>query len=350
MALIRSEKVNNPIPAGPRAPSVRKDSRRESSETGQSPPPCRSASKPAFATLPRVPNHSAPEPQITEVPLYRRGKVRDVYDLGENLLIVASDRISAFDVVLPTPIPDKGRILTQLSLFWFDFLKEPNHLVTADVEHFPSALRKHRDWLRGRSMLVKKADRFDVECVVRGYLAGSGWKEYRKTGMVCGIPLPFDLEPCAKLAQPIFTPAAKNDIGHDENISFEEMIEITGEDQAEELRERSLKIYQRARDYAKVCGVILADTKFEFGMKDGEMILIDEVLTPDSSRFWPAKDYQAGRDQQSFDKQYLRDWLETLTWNKEAPGPELPEDVVENTRNKYLEAYRLLTGKDFKVV
>lgn len=308
-----------------------------------------------FSTLAFVPNHSSSEPQITEFPLYRRGKVRDVYDLGEHLLIVASDRISAFDVVLPTPIPDKGRILTQLSLFWFDFLKEPNHLVTADVDLFPAPLRKHRDWLRGRSMLVKKAERFDVECVVRGYLAGSGWKEYRKTGMVCGIVLPFDLEQSAKLSQPIFTPAAKNDIGHDENISFEEMIEITGEEVAEELEERSIKIYQRARDYAKVCGVILADTKFEFGRLparggEGEIILIDEVLTPDSSRFWPADDYAPGRDQKSFDKQYLRDWLETLTWNKQAPGPELPPDVVENTRRKYLEAYSLLTGKEFKVV
>lgn len=297
-----------------------------------------------------MPN-AAPEPQITEFPLFRRGKVRDVYDLGEHLLIVASDRVSAFDVVLPTPIPDKGRILTQLSLFWFDFLKEPNHLVTADVDRFPSALHRHRDWLRGRSMLVQKAERFDVECVVRGYLAGSGWKDYQRTGMVCGIPLPFDLQQCAKLEQPLFTPAAKNDVGHDENISFEEMIAITGEEEAEELEERSLKIYQRARDYAKVCGVILADTKFEFGRdRDGNIILIDEVLTPDSSRFWPADGYAPGKDQPSFDKQYLRNWLESIRWNKQAPGPELPPDVVENTRNKYLEAYRLLTGKEFQVV
>jgi phosphoribosylaminoimidazole-succinocarboxamide synthase len=197
-------------------------------------------------------------------------------------------------------------------------------------------------------MLVKKAERYDVECVVRGYLAGSGWKDYQRTGMVCGISLPLDLNQSAKLPQPLFTPAAKNDVGHDENISFEEMIEITGEEVAEELRERSVKIYQRARDYAKQCGVILADTKFEFGTKDGEIILIDEVLTPDSSRFWPAASYQEGRDQKSFDKQYLRDWLETLVWNKEAPGPELPADVVENTRNKYLEAYKLLTGKEFR--
>ncbi len=292
------------------------------------------------------------EPEITEVPLFRRGKVRDVYDLGDQLLIVASDRISAFDVVLPTPVPDKGRILTQLSLFWFEFLKEPNHLITADVDHFPSRLHKHKDWLRGRSMLVKKAERFDVECVVRGYVAGSGWKDYRRTGMICDEILPPDLKQCAKLPQPIFTPAAKNDTGHDENISFEEMIEITGEDVAEELRDRSLKIYQRARDYAKVAGVILADTKFEFGLDskgDGDIILIDEVLTPDSSRFWPAKDYTPGRDQKSFDKQYVRDYLETLDWNKTAPGPELPPEVVKNTRDKYLEAFRLLTGKDFKV-
>jgi phosphoribosylaminoimidazole-succinocarboxamide synthase len=292
------------------------------------------------------------EPTITEFPLFRRGKVRDVYDLGENLLIVASDRVSAFDVVLPTPIPDKGRILTQLSLFWFDFLKEPNHLVTADVDRFPSALKPHREWLRGRSMLVKKAERYDVECVVRGYLAGSGWKDYQRTGMVCGHILDFDLRQSAKLPQPLFTPAAKNDVGHDENISFEEMIEITGEEVAEELQERSIKIYQRAANYAKQCGVILADTKFEFGLDkngDGGIILIDEVLTPDSSRFWPAADYAEGRDQKSFDKQYLRDWLETQKWNKTAPGPELPPDVVENTRNKYLEAYKLLTGKDFRV-
>jgi phosphoribosylaminoimidazole-succinocarboxamide synthase len=301
---------------------------------------------------------SPSEPVLTGVPLYRRGKVRDVYDLGEHLLIVATDRISAFDVVLPTPIPDKGRILTQLSLFWFEFLKEPNHLVTADADLFPSAVRAHRDWLRGRSMLVKKAERFDVECVVRGYVAGSGWKEYAKTGMICGIPLPFDLQQCGKLDQPIFTPAAKNDTGHDENITFEEMIELAGEDVAEELRERSLKIYQRARDYAKVAGVILADTKFEFGRdvsagsargRDGSIILIDEVLTPDSSRFWPAKEYVPGRDQKSFDKQYVRDYLETLDWDKTAPGPELPEEVVRGTREKYLEAYRLLTGKEFNV-
>ncbi len=289
------------------------------------------------------------EPTITEFPLFRRGKVRDVYDLGEHLLIVASDRISAFDVILPTPIPDKGRILTQISLFWFDYLKEPCHLVTADVSQFPAALKPYSDWLRGRSMLVKKAKRFDVECVVRGYLAGSGWKDYQRTGTVCGLKLPSGLKQSSRLLKPLFTPAAKNDIGHDENISFETMVAMIGEDASIELRNRSLEIYSRARDYALTRGVILADTKFEFGGVDGQTIVIDEVLTPDSSRFWPASDYEEGRDQKSFDKQYLRDYLETLDWDKTDPGPELPPEVVENTRNKYLEAHRILTGKDFRV-
>jgi len=288
-------------------------------------------------------------PILTEFPLFRRGKVRDVYDLGEHLLIVASDRISAFDVILPTPVPDKGRILTQISLFWFDYLKEPCHLITADVAEFPASLKPHSDWLRGRSMLVKKAKRFDVECVVRGYLAGSGWKDYQRTGAVCGLQLPPGLKQSARLEKPLFTPAAKNDIGHDENISFEQMVSMTGKDVAVELRNRSVAIYERARDYALSRGVILADTKFEFGEVDGQIIAIDEVLTPDSSRFWPAADYEEGRDQKSFDKQYLRDYLETLDWDKTDPGPELPPDVVENTRNKYLEAHRILTGKDFSV-
>ena len=294
-----------------------------------------------------MPNPTS-EPAITEYPLFRRGKVRDVYDLGEHLLIVASDRISAFDVILPTPIPDKGRILTQISLFWFDFLKEPCHLVTADVSEFPEALKKYSDWLRGRSMLVKKAIRYDVECVVRGYLAGSGWKDYQNTGSVCGLKLPPGLRQSAKLEPPLFTPAAKNDVGHDENISFETMIGMTGEAVAGKLRTRSLGIYERARNYALSRGVILADTKFEFGEVDSQIIVIDEVLTPDSSRFWPAAEYKEGQDQKSFDKQYLRDYLETLDWDKTYPGPELPQHVVENTRNKYLEAYRLLTGKEFR--
>ena len=285
------------------------------------------------------------EPTITEFPLFRRGKVRDVYDLGEHLLIVASDRISAFDVILPTPIPDKGRILTQISLFWFDYLKEPCHLVTADVSQFPAALKPYSDWLRGRSMLVKKAKRFDVECVVRGYLAGSGWKDYQRTGTVCGLKLPSGLKQSSRLLKPLFTPAAKNDIGHDENISFETMVAMIGEDASIELRNRSLEIYSRARDYALTRGVILADTKFEFGGVDGQTIVIDEVLTPDSSRFWPASDYEEGRDQKSFDKQYLRDYLETLDWDKTPPAPELPIDVAEKTSQKYIEAFEKLTGR-----
>ncbi len=286
-------------------------------------------------------------PVIREFPLFRRGKVRDVYDLGEHLLMVASDRISAFDVIMPTPIPDKGRILTQLSLFWFDFLGEPNHVVTADVAEFPAALKPYAEALRGRSLLVRKARRFDVECVVRGYLAGSGWKDYRRSGSICGVPLPEGLRQSARLAAPIFTPAAKNDSGHDENISFDQMAGAIGEATAADLRDRSLRLYRRARDYAAARGVLLADTKFEFGTVHGDVLIIDEVLTPDSSRFWPAAEYTEGRDQKSFDKQYLRDYLETLDWGKTAPGPDLPRDVVENTRAKYCEAFRLLTGKEF---
>jgi phosphoribosylaminoimidazole-succinocarboxamide synthase len=295
-----------------------------------------------------MPNPS-PEPTIREFPLFRRGKVRDVYDLGKELLIVASDRISAFDVILPTPIPDKGRILTRISLFWFEFLKEPCHLITAEVSEFPAVLKPYSDWLSGRSMLVRKAHRFDVECVVRGYLAGSGWKDYQRTGAVCGLKLPAGLRQCARLDPPLFTPAAKNDTGHDENIPYEEVVSMIGDKAAAELRQRSLGIYQRSRDYALSRGVILADTKFEFGEVGGKIILIDEVLTPDSSRFWPAAEYAEGRDQKSFDKQYLRDYLETLDWGKTYPGPELPPEVVENTRNKYLEAHLLLTGKEFHV-
>ncbi len=289
-----------------------------------------------------------PDPTpITEFPLFSRGKVRDMYDLGNQLLMVASDRLSAFDVVLPTRIPDKGAILTQLSLYWFQQLGFPNHFIASEVSKFPADLHKHKAYLRGRSMLVKKARRFDVECVVRGYLAGSGWKDYLQTGSVCGIKLPAHLKQSAKLETPIFTPAAKNDIGHDENIDFATMVKMIGETNAEKLKRYTLEIYAKARDIAAAKGVIIADTKFEFGEVDGEIILIDEVLTPDSSRFWPATDYREGEEPKSFDKQYVRDYLQTLTWDKTYPGPKLPEMVIHNTRLKYLEAYKLLTGKDF---
>lgn len=285
---------------------------------------------------------------ITEFPLFSRGKVRDVYDLGDRLLMVATDRLSAFDVVLPTAIPDKGKILTQLSVFWFDYLKVPSHFLSADVKDLPESLKKHEAYLAGRFMLVRKAKRFDVECVVRGYLAGSGWKDYQKTGKVCGHVLPSGLRQSVKLDPPLFTPAAKNDVGHDENIDFETMISMVGRDNAESLKAFTLDIYSRARAYAADKGVILADTKFEFGVVDKQTIVIDEVLTPDSSRFWPAATYSEGREQDSFDKQYVRDYLQTLPWDKTYPGPELPADVVKNTRRKYLEAFKLLTGKDFR--
>ncbi|HKP97652.1 MAG TPA: phosphoribosylaminoimidazolesuccinocarboxamide synthase [Fibrobacteria bacterium] len=287
-------------------------------------------------------------PPITEIPLFSRGKVRDVYDLGDKLLMVATDRLSAFDVVLPTPIRDKGKILTQLSVFWFNHLGVPSHFLSADVKDLPASLDRHRDYLRGRFMLVKKAKRFDVECVARGYLAGSGWKDYQATGAVCGHALPPGLKLSGKLDPPLFTPAAKNDVGHDENIDFKAMEKMIGPADADRLRGLTLDIYSRARAYALGKGVILADTKFEFGVVDGKTILIDEVLTPDSSRFWPAAGYAEGREQDSFDKQYVRDYLNTLDWGKTYPGPELPAEVVENTRRKYLEAYALLTGKEFR--
>jgi phosphoribosylaminoimidazole-succinocarboxamide synthase len=287
-------------------------------------------------------------PPITEFPLFSRGKVRDVYDLGDRLLMVATDRLSAFDVVLPTAIPDKGKILTQLSVFWFDYLKVPSHFLSAEVKDLPEALKKHEAYLEGRFMLVRKAKRFDVECVVRGYLAGSGWKDYQKTGKVCGHVLPPGLRQSVKLDPPLFTPAAKNDVGHDENIDFATMVSMVGRDNAERLKTFTLDIYSRARAYAADKGVILADTKFEFGVVDNQTIVIDEVLTPDSSRFWPAAAYSEGREQDSFDKQYVRDYLQTLPWDKTHPGPELPADVVQNTRRKYLEAFKLLTGKDFR--
>lgn len=280
--------------------------------------------------------------------LHARGKVRDLYSVGEYLLLVATDRISAFDHVLATGIPGKGKVLTQLSLFWFDLLKDivPNHLVTADVKQYPAELRQYEGELRDRSMLVKRAQMFPVECVVRGYLSGSGWKDYVSTGKVCGIPLPSGMRESEKLPGPIFTPASKSLHGkHDENISFDQMVSLVGEHSAEKLRNLSLAIYKRAAEHAEGCGLILADTKFEFGTTAEGVILADEVLTPDSSRFWPRQGYAPGGVQPSFDKQYVRDFLESIHWNKQAPAPGLPEEVVRRTQEKYLEAYRLLTGK-----
>jgi phosphoribosylaminoimidazole-succinocarboxamide synthase len=283
---------------------------------------------------------------ITEYPLFHQGKVRDMFDLGDAFLMVASDRISAFDVVLPTPIAGKGKILNQLSVFWFEQLGIPNHLITANVEEYPEPLQKHKEYLRGRSMIVKKANRYDVECVVRGYLVGSGWKDYKNTGAVCGHSLAPGLALCCKLDPPLFTPAAKMDEGHDENISFAQMEPITGLQAAQKLRDLSLDIFSRAREFAAQKGIILADTKFEFGEINGEMILIDEVLTPDSSRYWPASSYTEGQNQESYDKQYIRDWLETLDWDKTYPGPEVPTEVVQGTQQKYLEIFKKLTGKE----
>jgi phosphoribosylaminoimidazole-succinocarboxamide synthase len=279
----------------------------------------------------------------------RRGKVRDVYDLGDSLLIVASDRISAFDCIMPNGIPDKGRILTALSLFWFDLLKSvapPNHLIATDVNDYPKSAQPYADQLEGRSMWVKKAQVVPIECVARGYLAGSGWKEYRQSGTVCRVKLPPGLRQCDQLPEPIFTPATKEESGHDINISFDETAKRIGKELATKLRDVTLAIYKYAADYARQHGVIIADTKFEFGLQpSGEILLIDEVLTPDSSRFWPADKYQPGRDQPSFDKQYVRNWLETQPWDKTPPAPILPADVVAGTRSRYVEAYELITGK-----
>ena len=278
----------------------------------------------------------------------RRGKVRDIYDLGQQLLIVATDRISAFDCVLPNGIPDKGKILTALTLFWFKkFAREfENHLITADVREYPPALHEFREQLEGRSMLVKKAKVVPIECVARGYLAGSGWKEYLATQRVCGIKLPPGLKQCEKLPAAIFTPATKEQSGHDVNIDYDRMIRLIGAGLADTLRERTLRLYTEAAEYALSRGVIIADTKFEFGrLPDGRLILIDEILTPDSSRFWPADRYEPGRDQESFDKQFVRNSLEKQPWNKQPPAPGLPEDVVEGTRARYAQAYERLRGK-----
>lgn len=284
---------------------------------------------------------------LSGIKLLRRGKVRDLYEYGDYLLLIASDRISAFDVVLPTPIPMKGAVLTQLSQFWFDMMRDvvPNHLISTDVDQFPEDLRKFRDVLDLRSMLSVKAEMFPVECVARGYLAGSGWKEYQESRSVCGIPLPEGLRECDPLPEPIFTPATKADTGHDLNISFEEASRIVGLQDATRLKELTLSIYSRAVDYALKRGIIIADVKFEFGIYNGQIILCDEVLTPDSSRFWPLASYKPGQGQPSFDKQYVRDYLEQIKFNKQPPGPELPEAVVRGTTDKYMEAYRLLTGK-----
>ena len=285
----------------------------------------------------------------SELELHASGKVRDVYNLdADHLLFVATDRISAFDYVLATGIPHKGRVLTQISLFWFDFLKDivPNHLVTANVEEYPEALHKYADQLRGRSMLVTRANMYPVECVVRGYLSGSGWKEYRQTGKVCGIELPKGLKESDKLPEPIFTPSTKAASGHDENISFDEMVKHVGRVDSEKLRELTLAVYNKAADYALTKGIIIADTKFEFGQTASGVILADEVLTPDSSRFWPADTYAPGKSQLSYDKQYVRDYLEEIHWEKKPPAPALPEAVQQNTSAKYVEAYRKLTGKE----
>lgn len=281
-------------------------------------------------------------------PLIGRGKVRDIYDAGQYLLFVATDRISAFDCVLPTGIPKKGRVLTQMSLFWFEFVTQivPTHLVTADWADYPSEFQPFRDVLEGRSMLVKRAEMVQVECVARGYLAGSGWKEYRETGQVCGISLPEGLRDGDRLPEPIFTPATKAQAGHDMNVSFEHVCDLIGLDLANRLRDLTLAIYRKAAAYAMTKGILLADTKFEFGFVAGVLVLADEVLTPDSSRWWPADTYAPGGPQPSFDKQFVRNYLETLTWDKRPPAPGLPEDVVQKTSEKYVEAYRRLTGRD----
>jgi phosphoribosylaminoimidazole-succinocarboxamide synthase len=288
---------------------------------------------------------------IPELELYASGKVRDVYRVdNEHLLFVATDRISAFDYVLATGIPNKGKVLTQLSLFWFDLLRDlvPNHLVTADVDRYPAVLQPYKEQLRGRSMLVVRADMVAIECVVRGYISGSAWKEYKQSGSVCGISLPPGLRESDRLPQPIFTPATKALSGHDENISFERMAQQAGPELSRELRDLSLRIYQTAADYARQRGIIIADTKFEFGRTAGGLLLADEVLTPDSSRFWPADKYQPGRAQESFDKQYVRDYLEEIHWNKQPPAPALPDEVALKTSDKYVEAYRRLTGRELQ--
>jgi phosphoribosylaminoimidazole-succinocarboxamide synthase len=288
------------------------------------------------------------ETNLSGVTRHARGKVRDVYTLGDELLFIATDRISAFDYILATGIPDKGRVLTQLSIFWFDFLRDviPTHFLTANVDEYPPNLHAFRDQIEGRSMLVQRAKMVDIECVARGYISGSGWKEYRESGTVCGIKLPEGLRESDKLPEPIFTPATKAQTGHDENISFERAASLIGGDLAARLRDLTLEIYTRAAAYAETKGIIIADTKFEFGFVGDQLVLGDEVLTPDSSRFWPAETYKPGGAQFSFDKQFVRDYLESIRWNKQPPAPSLPEDVAEKTADKYRQAYRILTGRD----
>jgi len=285
------------------------------------------------------------------VKLLNRGKVRDLYDVGDSLLIVATDRISVFDVVLPTPIPDKGRVLTALTLFWIDKTKDivENHLITADVSEYPEVLQPYADILAGRSMLVKKAEVLPVECVVRGYLAGSGWKEYKKEGTVCKMKLPEGLRQADKLPEPIFTPSTKATSGHDINISPQEAAEMLGQEVYDQVEKIAISLYTWASEYAAQRGIILADTKFEFGNYDGRLIVIDEMFTPDSSRFWEVAAYEPGKSQASFDKQYVRDWAESTGWNKEPPAPEVPAEVVAGTRKRYLEAYKLISGEDLPV-
>ena len=284
------------------------------------------------------------------IPLLHRGKVRDMYDFGDKLLLVTSDRISAYDVVMDQPVDDKGKILTQISLFWFDQMKDivPNQIISADVADFPKECQPYADMLQGRSLLVKKAQPLLIECVVRGYLSGSGWKFYQENGTVCGISLPAGLKESEKLPEPLFTPSTKAEQGlHDENISFEEAEQIIGSELAKKVRDLSLEIYQRGAKIAKEKGIIIADTKFEFGLLDGNILLIDEVMTPDSSRFWPVESYAPGGPQKSYDKQYLRDYLSSLDWNKEPPPPPLPAEIIRNTRKKYLEALVALTGNNY---
>ena len=284
------------------------------------------------------------------IKLYGRGKVRDIYDAGEHLLIVATDRLSAFDVVLPTPIPNKGKVLTQMSTFWFEHFKEfvPNHVVSTEVSDYPKILHGFRDQLEGRSMLVKKAKVFPIECVARGFLTGSGLKDYNKTGKVCGIQLPSGLRDSDRLPAPIFTPATKAETGHDENISEEQAAKVIGKENIQKLKELTLSVYSRAVEFALKRGIIICDTKFEFGTIDGKISIVDEMLTPDSSRFWPADQYSPGKPQPSFDKQFVRDYLERINWNKQPPAPALPDDIAQATSAKYVEALRILTGRDLK--